>query len=243
MVKGLKTMYSTMCMTGKGDSYRAEDGQRGDGRWPPQARDTGRGMRSRVEVYWRPPEGAKLPKGCVCGIWPKAKGVRTQSRRHLNAVKVETGRGKGAKRPARPKLRIDRGGMGGGEGNIPYTSSEVPSNYKDTLRADPAFFNPERDDIFYYCAIVKAVEGGFGGWGGGNSIELTYTSDNDVFKRKFMHELGEMMLIQYPTPTWFEIDPNGYQHCSRTSCVFHYDYSGDTFCSDCWSIYQSGRGL
>jgi len=37
-------------------------------------------------------------------------------------VKVETGRGKGAKRLAGPKLRIDRGGMGGGE-LVPYNDA------------------------------------------------------------------------------------------------------------------------
>jgi len=110
MVIGLKTMLEAMC--GKGDPYRAEVGRAGDGARPPKARDTGRGMRSRVEVYRRPPERGE---GCVCGISPQAEGVRTQSRRHLSKAKVETGRGKGAKRLAGPKLRIDRGGMGGGE--------------------------------------------------------------------------------------------------------------------------------
>ena len=149
--------------------YRAEEGQRGDGRWPPQARDTGRGMRSRVEVYWRPPEGAKRPKGCVCGISPEAKGVRTQSRRHLNTVKVETGRGQGAERPARPKLRIDRGGMGGGGSQ--YTDSKVLLHIDDGClggggevtrwSTHPDFINCEFSqkridtDIFSYCVIEK----------------------------------------------------------------------------------------
>ena len=59
----------------------------------PQARN-GREMRIRAEVLWRPPERLEGAKGCACGIEPKAKGVRAQSRRHLNTVKVETGRGK-----------------------------------------------------------------------------------------------------------------------------------------------------
>ena len=92
---------------------RAEDGERGDGREPPQARN-GRGMHSMVDsLKPRPPERSE---GCVCGIEPKAKGVRTQSRRHLSKAKVETGRGKGAERPVViRKLHIDRGGMGGNE--------------------------------------------------------------------------------------------------------------------------------
>ena len=106
-------MLESMCMMGKGDSYRAEVGRAGDGARPPKARDTGRGMRSRVEVYRRPPDGAKRrrvalaefgrgPKGCECD------GVGTR--------RVETPRGKGAKRPVViRKLHIDDGCLGGGE--------------------------------------------------------------------------------------------------------------------------------
>ena len=147
--------------------YRAEVGRAGDGARPPKARDTGRGMRSRVEVYRRPPEHSE---GCVCGISPEAEGVRTQSRRHLNAVKVETGRGKGAKRLA-VKLHIDDGCLGGG-GNINKLSVTSPfaenwytyddwrtnlaakdfyaqSYYKDYFQS-----NPNRENVFTYCLMV-----------------------------------------------------------------------------------------
>ena len=115
-------MYSTMCMTGKGDSYRAEDGQRGDGRWPPQARDTGRGMRSRVEVYRRPPDGAKRRRGALAEFRRRRKGCECDG---VGSRREETPRGKGAKRLAGPKLRIDRGGMGGGGEVSPYREKIV----------------------------------------------------------------------------------------------------------------------
>jgi len=156
--------------------YRAEDGERGDGREPPEARDTGRGMCSRVEFLKpRPPEGVKRPKGCVCGIWPQAKGVRTQSRRHLNAVKVETGRGQEAKRPVViQKLHIDDGCLGGG-GNVPmqttyyiHTSNQgVDSEYNDYLdyrfgldhskNTDTGSFSNNRQGIFHYSLLTSYI--------------------------------------------------------------------------------------
>jgi len=177
--------------------YRAEEGQRGAGRWPPQARDTGRGMRSRVEGNRRPPERSE---GCVCGIEPQVQGVRTQSRRHLNAVKVETGRGKGAKRLAGPKLRIDRGGMGGGDidgdgytgddgggGSIPYYKYIDWTHGigdKDHVGMDDElyrnFITTQRKEVFHYCVI-------------GNKIYNTFSKD---------YPLGNADIMKAGFPRW-----------------------------------------
>ena len=91
-------------------SYRAEEGQRGDGRWPPQARNGFRGKW--VEVQWRPPENLQDSKvgvgtrGVV--VWVRVEW-RRQYRRHLRseATKVESMRGQGAGwRPATPQVNI-----------------------------------------------------------------------------------------------------------------------------------------
>ena len=183
--------------------YRAEDGQRGDGRWPPQARDTGRGMRSRVEVYRRPPEQSE---GCVCGISPEAEGVRTQSRRHLNAVKVETGRGKGAKRLAGPRLHIDDGCLGEGEGGLTEVTRitfgqddpahpDYPDFYDDYKNG--GHFDSNRKDIFHYvifcdeCWARKGTDpfnSNRAGRGNRPGDDFVVCSSNSDYT--FMHELG-----------------------------------------------------
>jgi len=194
--------------------YRAEEGQRGDGRWPPQARDTGRGMRSRVEGNRRPPERSE---GCVCGISPQAEGVRTQSRRHLNAVKVETGRGKGAKRLAGPKLHIDRGGMGGG-GSLGF-SHKYTDYTTDFQGWRTTYFrneNPNRVGKFHWCLIGRYSdneEGPFGeiersnlGWAEQDSDSFFLAGDKlydpvDLAKT-FMHELGHNLDLSHPPHTY-----------------------------------------
>ena len=105
-------MLEAMCSIG--DSYRAEDGRRGDGRRPPEARDTGRGMRSRAEFLQpRPPDGVKRRRGALAELSRRRKGCECDG---VGTRRVETPRGKGAKRPVViQKLHIDDGCLGGGE--------------------------------------------------------------------------------------------------------------------------------
>jgi len=154
MVIGLKTMYRAMCI-GKGDLYRAEVGRAGDGARPSKARDTGRGMRSRVEVYRHPPDGAKRRRGALAELNRRFKGCKCDG---VGTRRVETPRGKGAKRLAGPKLRIDRGGMGGG-GSVDhvnplnYDSDDGDPNFEDDYYNNPTRFSTERKGIFHYCVF------------------------------------------------------------------------------------------
>ena len=181
-------------------SYRAEEGEQGDGMWPvdkfapnlstqmrtegakrlfasrPQARN-GRGMRIRAEVSWRPPEGAKRLKGCVCGISPQAKEVRTQSRRHLNTVKVETGRGKRDRhgRAATPQVNIASHGFAGSfilnDGVVLYREldqilSRLPCRITiviDACYAGSAVPHLDRDgrEVYTACGGNELCDGGY----------------------------------------------------------------------------------
>jgi len=107
-------MLESMCMMGKGDSYRAEVGRAGDGARPPKARDTGRGMRSRADsLKPRPPDGAKRRRVALAELSRRRKGCECDG---VGTRRVETPRGKGAKRPVViRKLHIDDGCLGGGE--------------------------------------------------------------------------------------------------------------------------------
>jgi len=263
MVIGLKTMYSMMWR--KGDHYRAEVGRAGDGARPLKARDTGRGMRSRVEVYRRPPEGSE---GCVCGISPQAEGVRTQSRRHLNVVKVETGRGKGAKRLAGPKLRIDRGGMGGG-GVIDFKET---TDWEDDVEGywdDDTTFNQNRKKIFHYCLMAYKKKGDTGKRGTGSTkypyfaLWNSKIDDSTEMAHVFLHELGHNLLGRNYDETSVlnagkdinelpdnalashltagkkhEYDDGAYwrwAHCPHSNCLMQSGSSGLDFCDDCWN--------
>jgi len=243
-------------------SYRAEEGERGGGREPPQARNGWR-VRSEVVVYWRPPEGAKRPKGCVCGISPEAKGVRTQSRRHLNAVKVETGRGQGAERPARPKLRIDRGGMGGGGSINDHTEKMSFSDIKSNYRNNNAFFSSNRHNIFHYCFFADKDETG-GGGGVGQFFGDTFcvyrgNIDSDKVAHVFIHELGHNLLGQNdptgvawdhnPLADHFDSDENGdgkYEHLEDGTYAmvdFIPDNPKNNYCTKSWNAMDLKKSL
>jgi len=202
--------------------YRAEDGEQGDGCEPPQARNGWR-VRSEAEVNRRPPERSE---GCVCGISPQAEGVRTQSRRHLSGAKVETGRGKGAKRLAGPKLRIDRGGMGGGE-SIDYDSkmsySDIDDIYANDFLLLPDGSPSNRQGIFYHCIYSNLNGGGNDEVGG----EAYITGDNFVIydgcwyadaqtrPRDFMHELGHCLGLDHTPHTY----PSGTVPSNANTCM------------------------
>ena len=242
-------------------SYRAEEGERGDGREPPQARNGWR-VRSEAVVYWRPPEGAKRPKGCVCGISPEAEGVRTQSRRHLNAVKVKTGRGKGAERPARCKLHIDRGGMGGG-GSISSSKKDLsfydregdktwPYDDYGEFYSDPNYFSTARNGIFHYCIYAKSV---YDPSDGSKGEGIAYPSDDRLLIGKgeidsvtreatcFMHELGHNILGILDASHHSTASGDKYKtyHCNQDKCTMDWqgvDNDGDNvvgYCSYCWA--------
>ena len=124
--------------------YRAEDGERGDGHEPPEARDNGRGMRSRAEFLKpRPPDGAKRRRGALAEFRRRRKGCECDG---VGSRREETPRGQGAKRPVViQKLHIDDGCMGGG-GSI-SASSESEAYSSD--------FTSERKEIFKYCLLTN----------------------------------------------------------------------------------------
>jgi len=236
--------------------YRAEEGQRGDGRWPPQARDTGRGMRSRAEVYRRPPDGAKRRRGALAEFRRRRKGCECDG---VGTRRVETPRGKGAKRLAGSKLRIDRGGMGGG-GSLGFFKEKLDSTTESALLSGTCSdaistnkgFTQSRDGIFHYCLRAHKNSKGSGSLGEApcpGEYFIQYCANHDsviITAHNFMHELGHNIIGK----TWTDgrvaygynpkathlIDDDGDKdktHCDNT-CALKSGTETVGYCSDCW---------
>ena len=213
---------------------RAEDGRRGDGRRPPQARN-GRGMHSRAEFLQpRPPDGAKRRRGALAELNRRFKGCECDG---VGTRRVETPRGQGAKRPVViQKLHIDDGCLGGGDidgdgftgddgggGNIPL-DTEMTDNewvfdansYTDQYFTDSS---SERVGIFRHCMIVHTgQESREGGRLQGTSF--FYIDDERLddphwrdMAQTFMHELGHAIGLP-------EINQKGPEYLS----VMNYDW-------------------
>ena len=68
------------------------------------------GMRSRVEVYRRPPDGAKRRRVALAEFGQRPKGCECDG---VGSRREETPRGKGAKRLAGPQINIASHGLPG----------------------------------------------------------------------------------------------------------------------------------
>ncbi len=138
----------------------------------------------------RPPETNGV-SGCACGtINDNLARVRAQF--HFE----EMGRGKRAGRWRAvmwPHLHIDDGSMGGG-GPIPHVNSIQNAGI---YRNDPNYFNPNRDNIFYYCVIVHDLTPAASGRGCGDRFALAgnILDTSTKMASTFMHELGHCIEV------------------------------------------------
>jgi len=233
-------------MKGKGDLYRAEVGRVGDGVRPPKARDTGRGMRSRVEVYRRPPDGAKRRRGALAEFRQRRKGCECDG---VGSRREETPRGKGAKRLAGPKLRIDRGGMGGGnviDYDEKFDWTEDWDDYYNNRGVTG--FTPERHGIFHYCVFAHLNEDKDTSTGGQGSCFPDYWTYPNMFviydaanhgsggkSDSFMHELGHNIFGRIDSSHWYGSTGYDRTHCKHSSCTMYPSGAKTNYCSECWN--------
>jgi len=143
-------------------------------------------------------------------------------------------------------LRIDRGGMGGGEGDIPHKNTFPISDWNDIMgeRGLWSHFTPSRHNIFHYCIFGQnGWDSDYNFWGGeyhfgqgefNDDSFLIFDKDNRDFADDeeskiaavFMHELGHNIGL------W--TDGN---HCSNSKCSMRKPSPEDSngYCTICWS--------
>ena len=242
--------------------WRSEDGQRGEGRWPPQEQDGNWGKRSMAEE-WRPPERSSGWCRHSTGSYSLTLGEwRHQHRRHSNIsddpLRVESMRDKGPEAPARPKLHIDDGCMGGGGDKVNFDeyldfdeefndlkwgegwSKKLISggNYQINYGTEP-HFTQGRWHIFHYC-IFGNKKGDLTwkeDWFEMKSVTGEYGGDDFAIWKDEIHTISiEAQSFLHELGHNTGIAKTSSHHCNN-DCIMETNtvFTADDFCSKCWN--------